>query len=89
MSIAAQRTPYFLVRAYVEKARNDFDVHLIGYITREHFFDSKYLTVKSMPKVGKSERAIYYALQLKHGYPLSAISDTIMKDTSLQSKRAK
>ena len=69
----ATQTPRILFRAYVEGKTAPYRVHLIGYIPRDQFFASPHFTVKEMPQRGKSERAIYYAVPLRCGFPMSGI----------------
>lgn len=66
-------TPRTLLRAYVDSVGSEHTVHLIGYIPRDGFFTSPSFTVKNMPQPGKSEYAIYYAVRLEHGFPMSGI----------------
>lgn len=68
------RTPYFLVRVYIERSATVSRAYLVGYATRTDFFGSPLLTVKSMPRAGKSEAAIYYALGLRQGQPMRTLT---------------
>ncbi|MCS7062108.1 MAG: hypothetical protein RMN25_13220 [Anaerolineae bacterium] len=74
---AAERTPYILVRAYIDMHCSTYRVYLIGYITRTQFFQSDQLRVTAMPQPNKSERAIYYAVPLRLGQPLSALRQAL------------
>lgn len=74
----AQRTPFFLIRVYIEQLSiSTYRAYLIGYLTRDQFFTSPQLTVKSMPRAGKSERAIYYAVSLQQGMPMDRLQEFV------------
>jgi len=66
-------TPRTLFRAYVDTQGSEYTVYLIGYIPRDDFFASSSFTVKNMPQPGKSEYAIYNAVKLEHGFPMSGV----------------
>ena len=73
----AGRTPYLLVRAYVDRVDAHYRVYLVGYMTRPGFFQSDRLRVTTMPQPNKSERAIYYAVPLRLGQGLSNLRQAL------------
>jgi len=78
LTMTAQRTPFFLIRIYLEQlSETTYRAYLMGYLTRKQFFISPRLTVKSMPRRGKSERAIYYAVPLRAGRPVKDLQEFV------------
>lgn len=64
---------FFYIRVYMDY--NDKIVYLIGFITREKFFVDK-PKIKKMVKWGKSEKAIYFAKNIKEvTMPVENIKD--------------
>ncbi len=84
---AAERTPYVLVRAYVELRDSDiaqadstawmYRVYLVGYMTRPVFFGSSHLRLMVMPRPNKGERAVYYAVPLRLGFNLAGLRQAL------------
>lgn len=57
------------IRVYMDD--NKKEGYIVGYIDKKTFFDNK--TLKKMPKPGKSEKAVYWATNLKNGYPIDEL----------------
>lgn len=75
-TVAEQRSPLVLVRVYMKPPKDLTDrvaAGLIGWIDRHSFYTN--CTVKTMSQPGKSERAIYYAVPIRTGRPMSQLSD--------------
>jgi len=77
----AQKTPRLLVRVYVDRQPNMFVCYLVGYISRDKFFDSPDLDVAHLFKAGKSESAIFYTVKQRYGYPLSQVIEWLTRNT--------
>jgi hypothetical protein len=69
------KTPHLLIRAYMQEENDRYKVHLVRWITREDFFNKA--MVKRMSRPGKSDEALYYAVQLSEGHPLFELGNNI------------
>jgi hypothetical protein len=73
---ASERTPPYLFQTHAQElgAGQGWRVYMSGYILSSHFYWADDLAVTRLTKLGKSEQAIYYALPLRKGKPLSTLS---------------
>ena len=58
------------IRIYMDEQNSKG--YIIGWIDTNTFFKMK--KMKKMPKPGKSEKAVYWATNLKNGYPISDLT---------------
>ena len=80
---AKEKSPLIFVRVYMTPPTlltDPVEARLIGWIDRGSFYAN--CMVKTMPQRGKSEAAIYYAVPIRRGRPMSELHDYI-KNRSL------
>jgi hypothetical protein len=72
----AQRVPPVLVQVHVDDLGADagWKVYVAGYIHTARFLGSEEIDLRTLYKEGKSEQAIYYALPLRKGSPVSRLA---------------
>jgi len=80
---AKEKSPFIFVRVYMTPPTlltETVEARLIGWIDRDFFYAN--CMVKNMVQPGKSEAAIYYAVPIRRGRPMSELHDYI-KNRSL------
>lgn len=72
------KSPQIFVRIYVEQRNSVCHAYIVGAISRGRFFESNQITIKPMRQPGKSDLAIYYAVPLCEGEPITTVVNWIL-----------